>query len=98
MQSVAVARLKKGMCEVDQLTNWSFAGVYGRDCPPPELLSQLVTFRFKHYIREEFMEVVQEAITGQLAKDPDLARYVSERVVLRVANVCPVIQLAKLCD
>ena len=57
-----------------------------------------MTFDFKPYTREEFQEVAQEVITGQLGKDPDLARYVVERVVLRTKDVCQAIQVAKLCD
>ncbi len=41
---------------------------------PPELLSRFVTFDFKPYTREEFLEVAEAVITGQLGMDPDLAR------------------------
>ena len=41
--------------------------------------------------------MAQEVITGQLGKDPDLARYVAERV-LRTKDVRQAIQVAKLCD
>jgi len=98
MQSGVVARMKKGMREVDQMTTWIFAGVNRRDRLPPELLSRFVTFDFKPYSREEFLEVAQEVIISQLGKDPDLARYVAERVVLRTKDVRQAIQVAKLCD
>ncbi len=98
MQSGVVARLKKGMREVDQMTTWIFAGVNRRDRLPPELLSRFVTFDFKPYTREEFLEVAEAVITGQLGKDRDLARYVAERVVLRTKDVRQAIQVAKLCD
>lgn len=42
--------------------------------------------------------MAQDVITGQLAKDPNLARYVAERVVLRTKDVRRAIQLAKFCD
>ena len=87
MQSGVVARLKKGMRVVDQMTTWIFTGVNRRDRLPPELLSRFVTFDFKPYIREEFLEVTQQVITGRLGKDPDLARYVAEQVVLRTKDV-----------
>ncbi len=64
----------------------------------PELLSRFVTFDFKPYTRKEFLGVAQDVITGQLGKDPDLARYVAERVVLRTKDVRQAIQVAKLCD
>ena len=51
-----------------------------------------------HYTREEFLEWAQEAITGQLGKDPDLARNVAERVDLRTKDVRQASQVAKLCD
>ena len=57
------------------MTTWVFAGVNRRDRLPPELLSQFVTFDFKPYTREEFLEVAEAVITGQLGKDPDLARH-----------------------
>ena len=42
--------------------------------------------------------MAQKVINGQLGKDPDLARYVAERVVLRSKGVRQAIQVAKLCD
>ncbi len=90
-----LARLKKGMREVDQMTTWIFAGVNQRDRRPPELWSRFVTFDFKPYTREEFLEVAEAVITRQLGKDPDLARYVAERVVLRTKDVRQAIQVAK---
>ena len=77
------------------MTTWVFAAVNVRDRLPPELLSRFVTFDFKPYTREEFLEVAQEVITGQLDKDPDLARYVAERVVLRTKDVRQAIHVAK---
>ncbi len=57
-----------------------------------------MTFDFKPYTREEFLDVAQEVITGQLGKDPDLARYVAERVSLRTKDAREAIQVAKLCN
>ena len=79
------------------MTTWVFAGVNGRDRLPPDL-SQFVTFDFMPYTREEFLKAAQEVITGQLGEDPDLARYVAERVVLPTRDVRQAIQVAKLCD
>ena len=80
------------------MPTWFFAGVNRRDRLPPELLSRFVTFDFEPYTRKEFLEVAREVITGQLGKDPDLACYVAERVVLRAKDVRQAIQVAKLCD
>ncbi len=38
-----------------------------------------MTFDFKPYTREEFLEVAQQVITGQHGKDPALARYIARR-------------------
>ena len=38
------------------------------------------------YTREEFLEVDQKVITGQLGKDPDRARYIDKRVVMRTTR------------
>ena len=84
--------------ELDEMTTGIFAGVNRRDRLPPELPSRFVTFNFKSYTREEFLEVAQEVIIGWLGKDPDPARYVAERVVLRTKDACQAIQVAKLCD
>ena len=46
MQSGVVARLKKGMREVDQMTTWIFAGVNRKDRLAPEGLSRFVAFDF----------------------------------------------------
>ena len=42
--------------------------------------------------------MVQVVITGQLGKDPALARYVAESVLLRTKDVRQAIRVAKLCD
>ena len=57
-----------------------------------------MTFDFKPYTREEFLEVAQQVITGQHGKDPALARYIAEAVLKRTKDVRPAIQVAKLCD
>ncbi len=80
------------------MTTWIFAGVNRKDRLSPELLSRFVSFDLKSYTREEFLGVALEVITSQLGKDPDLARYVAERVVLRTKDVRQAIQVAKLCD
>ena len=80
------------------MTTWIFAGVNRRDRLPQELLSRFVTFDFKPYTREEFLDVAQEVIPGRLGKNPNLARYVAERMVLRTKNVRQTIRVAKICD
>ena len=98
MQSGVVARLKKGMREVQQMTTWVFAGCNKRDRLPPELLSRFVEFHFAPYTREEFIQVALAVITGQLGKDPVLARYIAERVACRTRDVRQAIHIAQLCD
>lgn len=41
--------------------------------------------------------MAQKVITRQLDKDPDLALYVAERLVLRTKDVHHAIQVAKSC-
>jgi len=73
MQSGVVARLKKGMREVEQMVRWVFAGCNRQDRLPPELLSWFVEFQFTPYSREEFIEVAAAVVSGPLGKDPSLA-------------------------
>jgi Holliday junction DNA helicase RuvB len=98
MQSGVVARLKKGMREVEHMTSWVFAGCNKRDRLPPELLSRFVEFQLTPYTREEFVEVAGAVITGPLGKDQDLARYIAERVSRRTRDVRQAIHVAQLCD
>ena len=98
MQSGVVARLKKGMREVERMTTWVFAGCNRRDRLPPEILSRFVEFRFTPYTREEFVEVAVAVITGHLGKDPGLARYIAEQVSQRTRDVRQAIHVAQLCD
>jgi hypothetical protein len=53
-----------------------------------------VEFSFTRYSREEFIEVAVTVITQVLGKDPDLARYVDERVSQRTRDVRQAIQVA----
>jgi len=98
MQSGIVARLKKGMREVDRMTTWVFAGCNRRERLPPELLSRFVTFDFIPYTRAEFVEVAVAVITKHLEKDEDLARYIAEQVAKRTRDVRQAIHVAELCD
>jgi len=98
MQSGVVARLKKGMREVEQMTTTVFAGCNQRDRLPPELLSRFVEFSFTTYSRDEFIEVAVHVITSQLGKDEDLARYIAEQVVKRTKDVRQAIQVGELVD
>jgi len=98
MQSGVVARMKKGLRDINQMTTWVYAGVNRADKLPPELLSRFVTFNFKTYTRDEFLEVAQEVITKQHGKDPALARYIAEAVVKRTKDVRQAVQVAKLVD
>jgi Holliday junction DNA helicase RuvB len=98
MQSGVVARLKKGLRDVNKMTTWVYAGVNRSDRLPPELLSRFITFKFETYTREEFLEVAQEVITKQHGKDPALARYIAEAVVKRTRDVRQAVQVAKLVE
>ncbi len=98
MQSGVVARMKKGLRDVNQMTTWVFAGVNQSNKLPPELLSRFITFKFETYTRDEFLEVAVEVITKQHGKDPALARYIAEAVVKRTKDVRQAVQVAKLCD
>ena len=88
-----VARMKKGLRDVNQMTTWVFAGVNRSDRLPPELVSRFVTFDFKTYTRDEFLEVAQEEITKQHGKEAALARYIAETVVKRTRDVRQAIQV-----
>ncbi|MFC1935973.1 hypothetical protein ACFLX9_04410 [Chloroflexota bacterium] len=98
MQSGVVARLKKGMRDVDRMTTWVFAGCNRRDRLPPELLSRFVEFQFTPYSREDFVGVAVAVITGRLGKDEDLAHYIAEQVSQRTRDVRQAIHVAQLCD
>jgi hypothetical protein len=97
MQSGVVARLKKNMREVEDMTTWVFAGCNRADWLPPELLSRFVRFDFQAYTRDEFIEVAVEAL-ARLGKDPDLAHYIALKVSLRTRDVRQAIHVGKLCE
>lgn len=98
MSSGVVARLKKRMREVEQMTTWVFAGCNRQDRLPPELLSRFLVFRFHPYTEEEFVDVSVTVITQVLGKDEGLARYVARKLAQRTRDVRQAIQVAKLCD
>ncbi|MDP3064780.1 MAG: hypothetical protein Q8O40_16510 [Chloroflexota bacterium] len=98
MQSGIVARLKKGMREVERMATWVFAGCNRRERLPPELLSRFVEFQFSPYTREEFIRVAVAVITRQVGRDASLAQYIAERVAQRTTDVRQAIHVAQLCD
>lgn len=92
-----VARMKKGMRDVQRMTVTVYAGVNRAERLPPELLSRFLRFNFNTYTLEEFIKVAVAVITAD-GKDPELARYIAEKVVLRTRDVRQAIQLGKLVD
>ena len=98
MQSGTVARLKKGMRYHEQMTTRVFAGVNRKDRLPSELLSRFITFDFKPYTEQEFVDVVVSVVIQQLGKDRKLAKNIARRVAQRTRDPRQAIQLAKLVD
>ncbi len=97
MSSGIVAKLKKGMRQVEEMTTWVFAGCNLAKRLPPELLSRFIRFDFRTYTRDEFVTVAMHVIT-QLGTPEDLARYIAEHVALRTRDVRQAVQIAKLVD
>lgn len=97
MSSGIVARLKKGMREVQKMHVTVYAGANRTEHLPPELISRFIRFNFETYTLAQFIEVAVTVITS-LGKDPDLARYIAERVALRTRDVRQAISLSKLID
>lgn len=98
MQSGTIAIMKRKKLVKTSVSTRVFAGVNRKDRLPPELLSRFITFDFKPYTRQEFVDISTQVLVRDLGKDKELADYIAQEASKWTGDVRQVVQLAKLVE
>ena len=76
---------------------WVFAAANTTKGLPPELLDRFMVFKLKPYSKSEYVRVVANVLVKRYGKDPELAKYIAEKVGEYTTSVREAIRYAKLC-
>jgi Holliday junction DNA helicase RuvB len=96
MQNGVVARLKKGLTEIETLETRIYAGCNLMEKLPPELLSRFTKFPFKGYTFREYKDIVHDRLV-KAGMTMALADYIADKVWIRTHDVRQALQVGKLC-
>jgi len=76
---------------------WVFAAANRINKLPRELLDRFWMFNLKPYTKEEYLRVVTNVLIKHYKKDPELAKYIAEKVGEYSLSVREAIRYAKIC-
>jgi len=76
---------------------WVFAAANRINKLPRELIDRFWVFNLKPYAREEYLQVVTNVLVKRYGKDPELAKYIAEKVGEYSLSVREAIRYAKIC-
>jgi len=77
---------------------WVFAAANRINKLPRELLDRFWVFNLKPYTKEEYLQVVTNVLVKRYGKDPELAKYIAERVSEYSLSPREAIRYARLCS
>jgi Holliday junction DNA helicase RuvB len=77
---------------------WVFAAANRINKLPRELIDRFWVFNLKPYAREEYLQVVTNVLVKRYGKDPELAKYIAERVSEYSLSPREAIRYARLCS
>jgi len=98
MESGKVVETKFGRRSEEYLKVWVFASCNMTKGIPPENLSRFpFQFHLREYTPEEYTEVVTKMLTQREKTDPDLAKYIAERLATLTRDVRKAIGLGRAC-
>jgi len=77
---------------------WVFAAANRINKLPRELLDRFWVFQLKPYTKEEYLRVVSNVLVKRYGKDPELAKYIAEKVSEYSLSVREAVRYAKICN
>jgi Holliday junction DNA helicase RuvB len=77
---------------------WVFAAANRIDRLPRELLDRFWVFNLRAYTKDEYVRIVTNILIKRYGKDPELARYIAEKVSEYSLSAREAIRYAKLCN
>lgn len=99
MESGKVVETKYGRRSEEYMKVWVFASCNTLKGIPPENISRFrpYVFHFKEYTREEFIEVVEKFLVEREGVEPNLAKYIAEKVSAFSRDVRAARGLGRIC-
>ena len=92
-----VVRLHKMSIDVPMKV-WVFAAANRINKLPRELLDRFWVFNLKPYSKDEYLQVVTNVLVKRYGKDPELAKYIAEKVSEYSLSVREAVRYAKICN
>jgi MoxR-like ATPase len=92
-----VVRLHKMSIDVPMKV-WVFAAANRINKLPRELLDRFWVFNLKPYTKDEYLQVVTNVLVKRYGKDPELAKYIAEKVSEYSLSVREAVRYAKICN
>lgn len=99
MESGKVVETKYGRRSEEYMKVWVFASCNTLKGIPPENISRFrpYVFHFKEYTKEEFIEVVEKFLVEREDVEPNLAKYIAEKVSAFSRDVRAARGLGRIC-
>lgn len=99
MESGKVVETKFGRRREEYMKIWVFASCNSLKGIPPENVSRFkpCVFHFREYTKEEFIQVVEKFLVERESVDPNLAKYIAEKVSAFTRDVRAARGLGRLC-
>jgi len=97
MESGVVARLKKRMREMTQMTTWVFGGANRDNNIWPELKSRFFSVHLKEYSEADFISISRAVLITREKVDPGLATLIAGLLSHQTRDVRESIHFGRLC-
>ena len=97
MESGIVARLKKRMREMTQMTTWVFGGANRDNNIWPELKSRFFTVHLKEYSEADFISISRAVLITREKVDPGMATLIAGLLSHNTRDVREAIHFGRLC-
>jgi len=96
MESGTVARLKKGMREIEKMTTWIFAGANREDRIWPELKSRFFIVHLEEYSEADFIKIARSVLISREKLAPDIAALIASSLAPRTRDIRQAIHFGRL--
>lgn len=97
MESGIVARLKKRMREITQMTTWVFGGANRDNNIWPELKSRFFSVHLKEYSEADFISISRAVLITREKVDPGMATLIAGLLSHHTRDVREAIHFGRLC-